>query len=208
MKIVTISDTHGYHDLLALPKGDVLIHAGDVSSRGSEREIKDFLEWFSVQDYEYKIFIAGNHDFFFEQADEEMVKAIIPENIIYLNDSGICIEGVHIWGSPVTPWFLNWAFNRNRGADIKKHWDLIPNNTDILITHGPVHGILDRTVQGLNAGCEILKDAIEIIMPGVHICGHIHEGYGMKTLKETLHINASVLDVRYRIVNEPLVFDL
>lgn len=208
MKIVTLSDTHGYHDLLALRKGDMLIHAGDVSSRGSEREIKDFLEWFSVQDYEYKIFIAGNHDFFFEHADEEMVNAIIPENIIYLNDSGICIEGLHIWGSPVTPWFFDWAFNRHRGADIKKHWELIPANTDILITHGPAYGILDRTVQGVNAGCEILKDAIEIIMPRVHICGHIHEGYGMKTPKETLYINASVLDVRYRLVNEPVDFDL
>jgi Icc-related predicted phosphoesterase len=208
MKIITISDTHGYHDLLALPKGDMLIHAGDVSSRGSEREIKDFLGWFSVQDYEYKIFIAGNHDFFFEQADKEMVKAIIPENIIYLNDSGICIEGLHIWGSPVTPWFLNWAFNRQRGSDIKKHWDLIPQNTDILITHGPVYGILDKTIHGKKVGCEILKDVTDVIKPKVHICGHIHEAYGQVQILDTLYINASVLDVRYRLVNEAVMFEI
>lgn len=205
MKIVSISDTHGYHDLLVLPKGDVLIHAGDVSSRGSEREIKDFLEWFSVQDYEYKIFIAGNHDFFFEHADAKYINTIIPDKVIYINDSGVKINGFQIWGSPITPWFFDWAFNRQRGAEITKHWDLIPKNTDILITHGPVFGVLDRTVHGLNVGCEMLKDAITNIHPKVHICGHIHEAYGQYQSKDTVYINASVLDVRYRLVNDPIV---
>ena len=208
MKVIAISDTHGYHDQLSLPSGDTLIHAGDVSSRGSNQEIKDFLRWFSDLDYKHKIFIAGNHDFLFEQAESELIESLIPDNVIYLNDSGISIGGLNIWGSPVTPWFFDWAFNRHRGVDIKKHWDLIPQNTDILITHGPVYGVLDRTINGQRVGCEVLRDATYVIKPKVHICGHIHEAYGQVQILDTLYINASVLDVRYRLVNEAVVFEI
>lgn len=208
MKVIAISDTHGYHDQLSLPSGDVLIHAGDVSSRGNKQEVQDFLQWFSDLNYEHKIFIAGNHDFFFERADSDMITSIIPDNVIYLNDSGISIGGFNIWGSPVTPWFFDWAFNRHRGADIKKHWDLIPQNIDILITHGPVYGVLDRTIHGQRVGCEVLKDAIDVIKPKVHICGHIHESYGQVQTMDTLYINASVLDVRYRLVNDAVLFEI
>jgi len=208
LKVIAISDTHGYHDLLTLPSGDVLIHAGDVSSQGSKQEVQDFLQWFSDLNYEHKIFIAGNHDFFFERADSDMITSIIPDNVIYLNDSGISIGGLNIWGSPVTPWFFDWAFNRHRGADIKKHWKLIPQNTDILITHGPVYGVLDRTIHGQRVGCEVLKDATEVIKPKVHICGHIHESYGQVQTMDTLYINASVLDVQYRLVNDAVLFEI
>jgi len=208
LKVIAISDTHGYHHQLSLPSGDVLIHAGDVSSRGNKQEVQDFLQWFSDLNYEHKIFIAGNHDFFFERADSDMITSIIPDNVIYLNDSGISIGGFNIWGSPVTPWFFDWAFNRHRGADIKKHWDLIPQNIDILITHGPVYGVLDRTIHGQRVGCEVLKDAIDVIKPKVHICGHIHESYGQVQTMDTLYINASVLDVRYRLVNDAVLFEI
>ncbi len=123
MKFVAISDTHGQHYKLELPEADVLIHAGDISGIGLQSEVYDFLTWFSKQNYEYKIFIAGNHDFYFERVPEDEIKNMIPDNIIYLNDSGININGVQIWGSPVSPFFYNWAFNRHRGVDIKKHWD-------------------------------------------------------------------------------------
>lgn len=208
MKVIAISDTHGYHHQLSLPSGDVLIHAGDVSSQGSKQEVQDFLQWFSDLNYEHKIFIAGNHDFFFERADSDMITSIIPDNVIYLNDSGISIGGLNIWGSPVTPWFFNWAFNRHRGADIKKHWKFIPQNTDILITHGPVYGVLDRTIHGQRVGCEVLKDATDLIKPKVHICGHIHEAYGQVQTMDTLYINASVLDVQYRLVNDAVLFEI
>lgn len=208
MKVIAISDTHGYHDLLTLPSGDVLIHAGDVSSRGSKQELQDFLQWFSDLNYEHKIFIAGNHDFFFERADSEMITSLIPDNVIYLNDSGTSIGGINIWGSPVTPWFFDWAFNRHRGADIKKHWELIPQNTDILITHGPVYGVLDKTIHGQRVGCEELKNATDLIKPKVHIFGHIHETYGQVQTLNTLYINASVLDVQYRLVNDVVLFEI
>ncbi|MFZ1523709.1 MAG: metallophosphatase domain-containing protein [Saprospiraceae bacterium] len=208
MKFVAISDTHGKHHLLTLPEGDILVHAGDISSRGTEYEIRMFLDWFAGLDFKYKIFVAGNHDFYLERTEKHKIDAILPDGVIYLNDSGILIEDLYIWGSPVTPWFYDWAFNRQRGSEIKKHWDLIPNDTDIIITHGPAYGILDRTIRNLNVGCEELKEKIEEVKPKIHICGHIHEDYGCTVSSETRYINASVLNFSYEFENDPVSFIL
>lgn len=208
MKITAISDTHTQHQLLDLKGGDVLIHAGDISSRGREYEVIDFLQWFSGQPHKHKIFIAGNHDFFFERESEEKINSLIPENIIYLNDSGITIEGIHFWGSPVTPWFYDWAFNRMPGADIQKHWEKIPPTTDILITHGPPFGILDRSVKGEHIGGKDILPYLEKIKPRFHIFGHIHEGYGMIKKDKTTFINASVLNEKYEMTNAPVVVEI
>ncbi|MCU0434118.1 MAG: metallophosphatase domain-containing protein [Bacteroidia bacterium] len=208
MKFLAISDTHGQHDKLQLPPADAIIHAGDISSRGRESEVADFLRWFSKLDYKYRIFIAGNHDFFFEKNPAEKVKQFIPDNVIYLNDSGITIEGIHIWGSPISPWFYDWAFNRHRGSDIDKHWQLIPADTDILVTHGPVYGLLDKVTRGEEVGCKDLLRKVQEIKPAVHLCGHIHEAYGQINAGDTLFINASVLDEDYRMKNAPVIFEL
>lgn len=208
MKFVAISDTHGQHSKLSLPDGDVIIHAGDISGRGTEQQVRDFLEWFSGLNYEYKIFIAGNHDFFFERASPDVVKSMIPSNVIYLNDFGTAIEGIKIWGSPVQPWFHDWAFNRMRGADIKRHWDLIPTDTDILITHGPVKGILDKTVYGEQVGCEDLLEKINESKPRIHVCGHIHEAYGIVEREGVKYINASVLNEDYFLCNPAVEFEM
>jgi len=207
MKIVVISDTHGKHNQLELPKGDLLIHAGDVSNRGLQEEVEDFLDWFQLQDFKYKIFIAGNHDFFFEKESEENIQAIIPHNVTYLNDSGVEVEGIQIWGSPITPWFFNWAFNRHRGKAIDQHWQLIPENTDILITHGPPHGILDRTSRDILAGCERLKERIDFLQTKMSIFGHIHEARGQFKNKHTHFVNAAIVNLKYEVVHRPYVFD-
>ncbi len=208
MKFVAISDTHGRHAGLQLPVGDVLIHAGDVSMKGDEAAIDDFLHWFAEQKFQHKIFIAGNHDFYFERTPAEIIAAKIPAGITYLNDSGVTINGIHIWGSPISPWFYNWAFNRHRGEEIKRHWDLIPSSTAILITHGPVFKILDKTSRGQHVGCEDLMEKVNIIQPKVHICGHIHEAYGTLEQAGINYINASVLNEKYALVNEPISFSL
>ncbi len=208
MKIVCISDTHDQHDDLILPKGDVLIHAGDVSSQGKQFQVESFLQWFANQPHTHKIFIAGNHDFFFERAPKELIESLIPENVVYLNDSGVTIEGVHFWGSPVQPWFYDWAFNRQRGVEILKHWELIPSETDVLITHGPPNGILDKTARGVKAGCVDLFKIIRRVRPKLFVCGHIHEAYGTEISMGTTFVNASVLDLSYKLVNKPIVFDL
>lgn len=207
MKFVAISDTHGQHRSLELPKGDCLLHGGDVGKMGTELEIRNFLDWFAAQDFEYKIFIAGNHDFYFEKASEKEINEIIPKNVIYLNDSGIEIEGIRIWGSPVQPWFFDWAFNRQRGPEIDEHWLLIPDDTAILVTHGPPQGILDLTARNDNAGCADLLKRVEAVKPKFHIFGHIHEAYGVEKIEETTYINASVLNLKYQLVNAPVVFE-
>lgn len=207
MKIVAISDTHGLHTQVKVPDGDILIHTGDVSSQGKEFEIILFLNWFRDLPHKHKVFIAGNHDFYFERTPKSDVNKIIPDNVIYLNDSGVTVEGIRIWGSPIQPWFYDWAFNRHRGAEIKKHWDLIPENTDILMTHGPAFGIHDRTTRGEKVGCVDLREAIDRIQPTLFVCGHIHEAHGVLDNGQTTFINASVVDAKYRVVNKPTVFD-
>lgn len=207
MKIVCISDTHGLHEHLVLPNGDMLIHAGDISQQGEEQEIRDFLKWFSRLNYQHKIFIAGNHDFFFERSSLKEINKIIPEGIHYLQDSGITIEGINIWGSPIQPWFMNWAFNRFPGEQIRKHWDLIPENTDILITHGPPYGILDKTILGERAGCLELRSKLESLSVKAHIFGHIHEANGEKSIDGVNHINASVVDQKYQVCHKPFVYN-
>jgi Icc-related predicted phosphoesterase len=208
LKFVAISDTHGKHEKVLLPDGDVLIHAGDITKRGTIDEVNSFLAWFGVQKFAYKIFIAGNHDFFFEKESEENIRKIIPEGVTYLNNESISINGIKIWGSPITPWFFDWAFNCHRGEAIKRYWDLIPLDTDILITHGPVFEILDKTVRGQYVGCEDLLASVGHIKPKVHICGHIHEAYGTITKVETKFINASLLNEKYNYVHQPVVFEL
>lgn len=207
MRIVTLSDTHGKHDLVQVPDGDLLLFAGDCSSRGYEQEIKPFLAWFAKQPHTYKVMIAGNHDFLFEDRPE-YAESFIPDGVHYLNDSGCIIDGIRIWGSPVSPRFFDWAFNRDRGKQIDRHWAKIPGNTDILITHGPPVGILDKNMQGEETGCVDLLRQINRIKPKVNVFGHIHEGYGMLESNGTRFVNACNADAFYRMRNVPIVFDL
>jgi Icc-related predicted phosphoesterase len=206
VKFVAISDTHCRHKSLKLPPADVLLHCGDISYKGQKAEVVDFLNWFGNLPYQHKVFIAGNHDFYFEKAAPAEIQSLLPPGVVYLNDSEVVINGIRIWGSPVTPWFFNWAFNRPRGPSIKKHWDKIPADTDILITHGPVMGIHDMVINGRQAGCVDLLQKVQQVKPKVHLCGHIHEAYGSLKKGGTLFINACVLNELYELVNPPVVF--
>lgn len=208
MKIVAISDTHGIHQQVVLPKGDMLLHSGDVSNVGTFNGVVDFLNWFSKQDFKYKVFIAGNHDFYFEKVNPTELAEIIPDGVTYLNNSGVTIENINIWGSPITPRFGNWAFNMDRGAAIDAIWQQIPANTDILLTHGPPHGILDKTYSNLNVGCEMLAKKVLDIQPKYSIFGHIHEAAGQVQVNNIHFINASVVNLRYQVVNLPVVFEI
>lgn len=208
LKFVAISDTHCRHRNLRLPKGDVLLHAGDISYRGDLREIEDFLHWFGALPYAYKIFIAGNHDFFFERAKDALIRKLIPSTVSYLKDESIEIDGIKIWGSPYTPWFYRWAFNKRRGEPLAAHWQKIPDDTDILLTHGPVHGIHDLTINEQHAGDKDLLKKVLTIKPKVHVCGHIHEGYGMVKRQGIKFLNACILNESYEFTNQPLQFEL
>lgn len=205
MRIVCISDTHNRE--ITVPGGDLLIHAGDATMRGTVDEITEFNAWFSALPHTHKIFIAGNHDWLFE-IQPAAARKLLDKSIIYLQDTGTNIGGFNIHGSPWQPRFYDWAFNLNRGGEMAEKWEMIPAGTDILITHGPPSGILDLTVDGDHAGCEELIKKVGEIRPKVHIFGHIHEGYGTIEMSGTRFVNASNCDERYRLVNPPIIFDL
>lgn len=208
MKLTFISDTHSLHRQIKLSGGDLLIHAGDVCNRGTEGEVLAFIQWFEKQDYVHKIFIAGNHDWFFEEYSDNYIRKLLPESVYYLNDSGIEINKVKFWGSPIQPTFFNWAFNRERGAEIDQHWQKIPSDTDILITHGPPFGILDKTVGNLNVGCEMLRKKVDALQPKIHVFGHIHEARGILEQNNTTFINAAIADIHYKMVNLPINLEI
>ena len=218
MKITFISDTHtrqGQIPYSDLPGGDLLIHAGDIMNSGyNKNDIFDFLHWYdSIPGYDKKVFIAGNHDRMFENHLEDVKEWLSKfPNITYLQDDAYEIydletdKSIKLYGSPWQPEFYSWAFNLPKnGIEISSKWEGIPDNTDILITHGPAFGTLD-TVTGRqygNLGCELLAERIQRFRPKIHVCGHIHSGYGIETIDNIHYINASVLDERYEYTQKP-----
>ena len=181
MKIFAISDTHGRHEQVQIPEGtDMLIHAGDFSNVKSpamnHNEVNLFLIWLEKQPVKYKVIIAGNHDTSIESRfiNKEDFKE---RGIIYLEHELVEIEGIKIFGSPYTPEFCNWAFNRSRNK-LGQIWESIPDDIDILITHGPPKGILDSAARDKhvseNVGCSALLKRVLKIQPKIHIYGHLH----------------------------------
>jgi hypothetical protein len=222
MRIVAISDTHGRHRELKLPAGDVLVHAGDFCNQGRYEEFEDFIVWLDKQPFEHKVFIAGNHDVCLEAmvgSEDAMMAAlkktgrISGENLHYLRDSSVTVDlGIRgakkFYGAPWQPYFCDWAFQKKRGAEMAEKWALIPDDVDVLITHGPAygHGDLAPAYFGKhqrNAGCIELLKRITEIQPLVHFCGHIHCGYGITESDETktLFVNASTCDEKYEASN-------
>jgi Icc-related predicted phosphoesterase len=216
-RITFISDTHTKHDKLDgfLTGGDILIHAGDLTGRGYITEIENFAKWYDkINNYDTKVFICGNHDFGFED-DYDKVTGLLTgyKTIDYLQDDWLMVGEdydtmIKIWGTPWQPEFHNWAFNLPRGEKLKEKWDMIPMNTDILITHGPPFGKLDYVqYNNINVGCEELMKRVEEIKPKIHVFGHIHEGYGYVFDGNTHFINAAVLNGRYEYRNKPVTVD-
>jgi len=192
MKLVIISDTHGLHGQIRLPPGDVLIHCGDFlhgELAGQGVELTNFNAWLKKQKFRHKIVVAGNHDKVLGiPAHAETWRPKLT-NCIYLQDSGTEISGIKFWGSPYSPDFFpdHWVFNQPRGSEsTRARWRAIPDDTHVLITHGPPHGILD-TCRDMNppygpvhVGCEDLRARVDQLKNlHVHAFGHIHESHGM-----------------------------
>ncbi|MHC4831850.1 MAG: metallophosphatase domain-containing protein [Planctomycetota bacterium] len=207
VRIVCISDTHGMHDKVDVPSGDLLIHAGDLTSRGSLGDIEGFDRWLGTLPHRHKVVIAGNHDWAFQLAPEDARASIT--NAIYLEDEETTIEGLRIYGTPWQPWFLNWAFNLQRGAEIREKWKLIPEGVDILVSHGPPRGHGDENLQGDSTGCaDLLEEILERIRPRYHVFGHIHEGYGTTEAAGIQFVNASTCTIRYEPINPAVVLEV
>lgn len=200
MLIDCISDLHGFKPELS--GGDVLIICGDLTARDTKDEYDKFILWLNELPYRCKIVIAGNHDGLIEKG----ITIGNDQDIHYLCDSGVEFDGLKIWGSPYTPTFEKWYFMRDRGKEIKKHWDLIPSDIDILVTHGPPYGIFDETIDEIHVGCEDLRLAVQgRVKPRIHCFGHIHEcGGNMTEIDGVTYVNCSYIDERYRPVNSPI----
>lgn len=205
-RLVLLSDTHGFHDRLRVPDGDVLVHAGDFCTSGKEMQARAFAGWLKRQPHAHKVVIAGNHDRCLE-LDLGLGEQLF-EGATYLLDREASVAGLRFYGSPWQPEFLSWAFNLPRGEALRAVWAKIPAGIDVLVTHGPPFGILDRTISDLLVGCEELRVAIDRVQPRVHVFGHIHEGAGAVVEGETLFVNASVCTVAYQPDNRIVVVDV
>lgn len=189
--VVLVSDTHGRHGSIAIPRCDLLVHAGDYTRRSAREDTPAFLDWFAAQPATHKVFVSGNHDFFSERDPAAMAELVRAHGVHHLVDETIELAGLRIHGSPVTPFFRGMAWNRPRGAGMAAHYERIPAGLDLLITHGPPKGTLDRTVFGMHVGCEVLAEVVAEKAPRVHVFGHIHEAAGETTNGRTRSINAA-----------------
>ena len=209
MKICIISDTHTKHKFVDLKniEADVIIHCGDMTGNGGIQAIQEFMNWFSnLEQFKYKICIAGNHDWLFERANIR-AREVVPENVIYLEDEEIVIDNIKFYGTPVQKIFCNWAFNRHE-SKLAQHWAAIPDDTDVLITHSPPYGIGDYVSDGHQGSPSLYMEIVKRIKPKIHCFGHIHEGYGVKVIDNIKFINGSNLDGYYQCINDPIIVEI
>lgn len=205
MRIVCLSDVHSKQDRLQVPDGDLLLVAGDLTKRGTEDEIRRFDDWLARLPHPHKVVIAGNHDFLFEHRPSEARRLITAA--VYLEDELVEVGGLRVWGSPWQPRFFDWAFNLDRGEPLREKWAAIPPGIDVLLTHGPPYGILDRVAGGDHVGCQDLLEAVERVRPRWHVFGHIHEAYGVVRGGATTFVNASTCTLSYAPSNPPVVVE-
>lgn len=176
VRIVVISDTHNKHNSFVVPPGDVLIHCGDMTNRGSAPELAEVNAWLGGQPHEHKLVICGNMDQRLESCASKEVRQGFLSSARYLEDEEVEVLGLRIYGSPYTPKFCGaWQL---RPEEAEGKWAMVPEGLDILVTHGPPQGVLDAVGRGVHAGCERLLSRVQQVRPRYHFFGHIHEQGG------------------------------
>lgn len=210
MRIVCMSDTHKKHKDVVVPVGDVLVFAGDMCGGGSEKSARKFGKWFASHPHKHKVIVAGNHDRCFERSCRLPIKSYYRElGITYLEHEPINIEGLKFFGSPFSPRFGDWSFYLNRGEELERKWSQIPDDTEVLITHGPPRGILDLCNKDESCGCEDLMDRITCLKKlKAHIFGHIHFSQGTDDFLGIKFVNAAICGENYNPDNSPIVIDI
>lgn len=177
MRIVAVADTHTFQsDLGPLPEGDVFVHAGDMLRGGTLEELQGVAAWIRGLPHRHKVIVAGNHDWCFSRQRAEALAMLGDAH--YLEDSGHRIEGAEFWGSPWQPEYNDWAYNLPRGEALAQKWALIPEATDVLITHSPPAGFGDRGPVAGRHGCVQLTERVRVVEPALHLFGHIHQDGG------------------------------
>lgn len=210
MKIVAFSDIHGQQSKKLTQwfesnPADLLIFAGDLQLNNQDLGI-DFAKWLHNLPYTHKILIFGNHD-----GNSIDTAGFIINNkfddIKVLNNKATVIDGIKIFGSPYSTRFGNWWFMKE-DEELSKIWKTIPNDTNILVTHGPPWGILDDTCDGFLTGSKtLIKRVRELKKLKYHIFGHIQEAYGIKAIGEITFLNVSLLNEKYQFTNNPIIID-
>jgi Icc-related predicted phosphoesterase len=208
MKIVCFSDLHGQYSKKLTEwfmdnPADLLLFAGDLQLNNFDDGIK-FIDWLNVLPYKEKVFIFGNHDGNYDYTEDYVAKF---KNIHCLNNENIDINGIKIFGSPYSIKFFDWWFMKS-DRQLAKIYSKIPENTNILLTHTPPFGIMDKTISGNFAGSEsLLKRIDELSNLKHHIFGHIHENFGIEKIGNINFINASILDEKYKFKRMPIIFE-
>jgi Icc-related predicted phosphoesterase len=213
MKITCISDTHQLHDQLIIPPCDMIIHAGDFTNRGKQDEVRNFIEWYAVQESNYKILICGNHEVGVSKNIQSLQKLCMENNIILLNNEHVEINGLKIFGSPYSKEFGRWAYGLP-DLELDSIWSSIDHDIDILVTHGPAFFRLDKCPGG-HVGSATLTNHIEhrFNKLKLHVCGHIHESRGC-SLESTNYenyvtINASICGIPYSdLIINPITIEI
>jgi len=207
MLVTFLSDTHGLHNQVQIEPCDILIHAGDFTNLGEKDVHNSFVEWFEEQPAKHRILIGGNHDLHLSNFPNN-IHTFNDHGITYLEDEMTVVDGIKIYGSPWTPRFGDWAFMMSRET-IGYMWDKIPDDVDILVTHGPAYGILDQPWGGYeHVGCKSLLDKIMQVRPKIHLSGHIHGSYGEKLFNGIQFYNVSVCGEDYKVQNKPVTIEV
>lgn len=211
MQVIAISDTHNQLNKISIPNGDILVHAGDWTNLGSLPELTKFGLHLARLPHKHKIIIGGNHDRLLEDEPSLAQSCLPTKGVHYLQDSGVEINGIKFWGSPYSLEFCNWGFQLPRySQETIDHWAKIPEDTDVLVVHGPALGFGDRVPEGHCVGDPDLLNRIKQL-PNLKyvISGHIHHDYGQwKSDFGPTFINAAICDESYHPVNSPVPFQL
>ncbi|WP_310496434.1 metallophosphatase domain-containing protein [Sandarakinorhabdus sp.] len=206
-RVTVISDTHCRHDEIVLPTGDLLIHCGDMFNLSTKapEQILAMDEWFGKQKFAQILCTGGNHD---RQLEAELSRQAQPfRNAHFLKDEIVEFRGLKIFGAPWVPELRTHAFFRDPSA-LAAAWARVPPDIDILVTHTPPKGILDRSSRDRSLGCPSLAKELRRISPRVHCFGHVHAAAGRQRLGKTLFINASSYDGNTGAMRPPVTFTL
>lgn len=207
MKITIISDTHALHREFPPLEGDVLIHCGDMFNLRDEdpRALAELDEWFGQQRFELILCIGGNHDYLLQ--DHVDLHGNPFRHAVYLEDASYLHKGIHFYGAPWVPDLGMHAYYQS-AKGLRNKWSMIPSETDVLITHTPPSGILDKSSKGYQLGCEYLSQELPRIAPRLHCFGHVHASPGVVKTSRTIFVNASSVNSQIELARKPITIEL